>query len=470
MDPVEITSQSQKTNASGIGIFLKVLIILFWLGQIWTTPYYKRNDFLDYGYNGIVMYIDSVLQENTLVGGRFSVFEVILFVLGSYLFYRYRGTGIEEKESRWFLLISFLAVFISFLNPNNSFDQFKYLFANDPRLLLFYFFLLFTFLSISKEHLWIILYNFVKYGFIIALTQGAISSALFIMGKGIYFIGSSTTLPNAEILNVLIILSTIALSLFAKTRRPAFLLFVLLIHFTVLFGDRRTPIIVMILSDLLIFIYYNKISVPAILKLLAIFVIIYAAYYLLLSYEKFDLGYHLARVYSIFTSSYQGKYIDDMGHLEQTQATFATLLNNLDKFWGAGMRNYYDYVEGQSVYIHNNFVVVWALYGLHMSLFLLYVLYTYLKHTVKMFKESFVLHNHPVKAAVVFSSMMLLIGDAFTGDYFCKHFCYLSLFVFSITFLRLTTEDEKKLLFMFSGKRIMNSTESYSLNGSSINR
>lgn len=456
-------------KSAHISIILKILIVLFWIGQIWTSPYYKKNNFTEYGYNSIIIFCDTVMQENTLVGERFSIFEVVLFVLGCYLFYRYRGMGMEDKESRWFFVISFLVVFVSFLNPNNSFDQFKYIFANDPRILLFYVFLLFTFLSISKTHLWIILYYFLKYGFIIALTQGVISSSLFIMGKGIIFIRSSTTLPNAEILNVLIIFSTIALSLFAKTRKIAFLLFAILIHFTVLFGDRRTPIIVMILSDMMIFIYYNKITLSALLKLTAVFVIIYAAYYLLLSYEKFDLEYHLARVYSIFSSSYQGKYIDDMGHLEQTQATFTTLLNNLDKFWGAGLRNYYDYVEGQSAYIHNNFVVVWALYGLHMSIFLLYVLYIYSKHTIRMFKESFISHNHPVKAAVIFSSIMLLIGDAFTGDYFCKHFCYVSLFVFAISFLRLTAEDEKKMLLMLSGKRMLNSNELYSINSSSIN-
>jgi hypothetical protein len=457
-------------GSTKISFFLKALIILFWLGQIWTSPYYKKENYLDYGYNGIIIAIDAALQENTLVGQRFSLYEVVLFVLGIYLFIRYRGAGIEDKESRWFFIVSFFVVLISFLNPNNSFEQFKYLFANNPRLLLFYIFLLFTFLSIDKSHLCPVLYNFLKYGFIIALAQGVISSAYFILGKGIVFVGSTTTLPNAEILNVLILLSIIALSLFAKTKRIVFLLFTLIIHFTVFFANRRTPIIAMFLSDISLFIYYYRITLTSVLKLFALFILLYVLYYILLSYDKFNLEYHIARIYSIFSSSYYGKNLDDMGHFEQTQITFATLLGNLGQFWGAGMRNYYYYVEGQSSYIHNNFVVVWALYGLQMTLFLLYVLFVYIKHSIRMFKEPYGLRSYPVKAAVVFSSLMMLLGDAFTGEYFSKHFCFVSFFVLTITFLRLTAEDEDKIVLLFSGRKAVSLHDAYRAQNHSINQ
>lgn len=439
-----------------VGIFLKILIGLFWLAQIWTSPYYRKSDFINYNYNEIIMVIDGILQENTLIGGRFAIYELVLLFLGLTLITKYSSWGIRNKFAKRFYFISLIVVAISFFNPNNAFDQVKYLFTNDPRILIVYLFLLYSFLSVSKQYLGILLYTFVYYGLIAAAAQAAVSCVLFITGNGIYYISSATTLPNAEILNVLIVFSALSLSFYFKTGNLKYLLVVLLFHFTVLFADRRTPVYVLIFTDILIFLYYNKISISALLRVLFISTAAAGFYLLVISNDKFDLEYHFLRIFSLFSSSYQGDYINDMGHFEQTTQTFDTLIRNIGRFWGAGMRNSYYYVEGQSGYIHNNFAAVWALYGLHMTLFLFYLAGVYFKHVIVLISESVKGYSFPVKIAVAASSLMILLGDAFTGEYFCKHFSYMSLLCLSITFLLTTEKDEREIIFYLGGSPVKN--------------
>lgn len=434
---------------------LKVLIIIFWIGQIWTSPYYKKTDFESYNFNGIISFIDSILQENTLIGNRFSLYEVSLLLLGIILLKNYKGNGSDSKLLKNIFYISLLVVAISFLNPNNSITEIKYFFTNDPRLLLYFIFLLYVFLNLDRENLWGIIYYFIYYGLIVAVSQALVSSFLFITGNGIEYLGSSTVLPNSEILNVLIFFCSISLSLYFKTRQKRYLLVAILFHFTVIFSDRRTPILVMSLADILIFVYYNKVSLATLLRVIVIIVSITAFYLFFISNQQYDFEYHFLRIYSMFnTSAYQGEYLNDMGHLEQTARTFNTILTNLSHFWGAGMRNTYFYVEGQSGYIHNNFAAVWALYGLHMTLYLMFILIVFVKISFQLIRKSFQTHPFPLKAAVIITSMFLLVGDAFTGEYFCKHFCYVSFFVLSLSFLRLTEEDEEKILLSLTGNRI----------------
>lgn len=431
---------------------LVLLIILYWLGQIWTTPYYTQSASGFTSYNRIIQSFDSLLQENMLVGGRFALYEAVLLCLGLYILLNYRGRGLEDKFSKHIYFISFAVVFISFVNPNNSFGLMKYYFTYEPRILLFYLFLLYVFLTIDKRYIGIIIYTFLKYGMIISISQALVASLLFLSGNGIIILNSASTLPNAEILNVLILFSSIALSVYFTTRIKSFLLITLLIHFVVFFSNRRTPVVVLFLTDLLILFYYSKFSILSLFKIIIAGCMIFLIYSLFIAKPHNSIEYYFLRIYSLFGSSYRGEYLSDMGHFEQTVKTFNSLFTGNPEFWGAGMRNDYFYVEGQTGYIHNNFIAVWALYGLQMTLFLFYILCVYLKNIIMLLKDSFMTNQFPVKSAVIFSMAMILIGDAFTGEYFCKHFCYASLFAFTLSILRLTTEDEYQIIALFEGR------------------
>ncbi len=434
-------------------MLLKTLIALFWIGQIWTSPYVRGPDSSSLNYNPLFIFTDSILQENTLVGGRFSIYEIVLFLLGSALIFKYGNGGLKGRFAKKFFLISLAAVSISFFNPNNSFEQLKYFITLEPRMLLFYLFLLYAFLSIETNYREAITFAFISSGIIIASLLAVVSLFNFTAGKGIFYISAYTTLPNAEILNVMILLSAVSLAVYLRSRYVLYLIFVLLVHITVLFSDRRTPIVVMLLTDAVIFIYYNKISLITLIKTASITAVCLTLFFIFVPDEKPDFEYYFLRIWTLFSTSYQGEFLNDMGHYEQTARTFETLLNNADRFWGAGMRNSYYFVEGQSSYIHNNFAAVWALYGMHMTLFLFYVLWIYMRNVIKLIGESFKKHYYPVKAGVIIASLFILLGDAFTGEYFCKNFSYVSLFPLSISFLSLSSVDEAGLLLRFKGQR-----------------
>ena len=101
------------------------------------------------------------------------------------------------------------------------------------------------------------------------------------------------------------------------------------------------------------------------------------------------------------------------------------------------MRSGMNYVEGQSGYIHNSFVDVWAIYGLQMVLLYLFVFLIFLRKTVSFYIKK----TSPSKmiiAAVTFTYFMIIIGTAFTGEYIFKNFYYATQFVLIISAFKIS--------------------------------
>jgi hypothetical protein len=426
------------------GIPLKILIIFFWIIQLWTSPYYDAEKFAQKNYNFLFGWFDSLLQADTLVGKRFAWLEVTLLLLGLILIKKYGIKKFNEKISKRIFFISLFIVLLCFLNPNNSFDELKYLFSYQPRILLLFIFLLFIFMSVNKQGLVSALYYFILYGFIVAITQAFISSLLFAGGNGVKFLGSDTTLPHSEILNVMVIFNALALSLYLKLHRKFYLLIVLLFHITIIFADRRTQTAILMIVDLMVFLYYRRTGSRLFLKSIAVVGAILTLFYFLNEKAAVDIEYFTLRIYAVFGGKIReyGQNFTDMGHWEQTALTFSTLFSNLNIFWGGGLRNDMFYVYGQSSYIHNSFAAVWAQYGIPMALYLLFVLQLFGRRSFVYLKETSRISDHPILAPIVFSYTMILVGDVFTGEYFSKHFVYTALFVFVISFLRLNKVDE----------------------------
>ena len=247
-----------------------------------------------------------------------------------------------------------------------------------------------------------------------------------------------TTLPNAEHLEWMSIFSAVFLALYFKDRKKIYLAYVFLFHLVVFSGDRRTQTIVLIASDVMLIAYYlketpmrrlSRFLIPGLFLCFAVLVIV--------NVLNLDVSYHYDRVCGVFfPERYYCSRFGPGGHIEQTTTTFQTLLSNLDKFWGAGMRNKMNYVEGQTGYIHNSFVDVWAIYGLHMVLFYLFVLLIFLRKTISFY----IMKTSPLKlvvAAVTFTYSMNIIGTAFTGEYIFKNFYYVTQFVLIISAFKL---------------------------------
>ena len=452
-----MNSQSNTLNTStesfvnkNTGFIFYALVIVFWLGQLWCSPYASFDNNLAMGtpyshhLNPIMRIIDRVLDEPSLVGNRFSKYEVSLVVLALYIFMKFKNYMCREKFYVIFFGVSLLAVLVSLINPNNSFDKIKYLLTYQPRVLYVYILFLYTFTFLRSDVLSIILKKFFIVGSISAICLAVYSLFAFLIGKGPILFGHMTTLPNAEHLDWMSIFSAVFLALYFKDRKKIYLAYVLLFHLVVFFGDRRTQIGVLLASDVMLIAYYLKENlmlrlprflIPGLLLFLAVFVVV--------NVLDMDISYYYDRVCGIFfPERYYDARFSDGGHFDQTTTTFKTLLSNLDKFWGAGMRNEMNYVEGQSGYIHNSFVDVWAIYGLHMVLFYLFVFLIFLRKTVSFYIKK----TSPLKiivAAVTFTYFMIIIGTAFTGEYIFKNFYYVTQFVLIISAFKINENTFK---------------------------
>jgi hypothetical protein len=424
------------------------LVVVFWLGQLWCSPYAEYNNYLDMGnqyaahLNPIMRIVDRILDDQSLVGNRFSLYEVSLVALACYILITFKDYRQPERSSIMFFGVSLFVVLLSLLNPNNSFNEVKYLITDEPRKLYLYLLFLYAFTFIRANVLAFILKKFFLIGSYAAIALAAYSLFYFLIGKGPLLNGSMTTLPNAQNLDLLIIFSSIFLALYLNSRKKIYLIYVILFHLVVIFGDRRTQTAELIASDLMLMFYDSKDNIgvkltkcilPGMFVAGIVFIITWVA--------NIDVGYFLERFYSaLLPQKYYYGWYGDAGHWEQTFTTFKTLFANLDKFWGAGMRNEMNYVEGQSGYIHNSFVVVWAVYGLHMTLFYFFLLLLFLKRAVSFYFRDINASNM-ITASVVFTYLAIISGSAFTGEYVFKQFVYATQLVLIICSLKIDEES-----------------------------
>jgi hypothetical protein len=419
-----------------IGWVFYGLVVIFWLGQLWCSPYASFDNNLEYGgnplyahhLNFIMRYIDRFLDDFTLVGKRFSRYEVCLGAMSLYILVVFKKFRRMEKFPAIFFFVSLLTVLLSLLNPNNSFDDVKYLLTIDPRILYLYVLFLYSFTFLRADVLSVILKKFFVIGSYAAIILAAYSLFFFMIGKGPVFFGHMTTLPNAEHLDLLAIFSAIFLVLYLRSRKKSYLTYVILFHLVVIFGDRRTQTAILLSSDVMILAYYLKENMfKKLRKFIFTGSILAIGVLLIVWVSGIDASHYFARFHSVFaTESYSGALYSDSGHWEQTTATFKTMLDNLDKldrFWGAGIRNEMNYVEGQSAYIHNSFVAVWSIHGLHMSIFYILLLAVFLYKTISLYLGK-ISESTMIIAAVTFSYLMIIIGTAFTGEFIFKNFLY----------------------------------------------
>lgn len=424
-------------------IFFTGLIFLFWVGQFLTTPY-SRVDIYPY-----MRIIDSYFSDSEVFGFKgITLNEMVIYALICYIFLSFRKYYVKDSFFWWFFWISFAMVLISFLNPNNKLTSIKYLITDEPRRFILYLILLFVFGFLRKDILAMVLRRFFVVGAYLAGILSIIWLGTFLLGFGVFFLYSKATLPHAEILNWFIVFQIFFLFLFFKTTRYRYLFLTLVLFIMIFFGDRRTPNMVMIMSNVAFIAYCYRLSIIRILKIILITVLLAGIFFSVLKKININTDYFMNRVTGVLVNenkeTNQVKYYDDEGHLTQTLTTFGTMLANLDRFWGGGFRNVMFPVEGQTAYIHNNFVVVWALYGLHLTLFLALCFLIIGQRILNMFFKARSYVN-VIKTGIFIVFFFLIIGDAFTGEYFLKHVVYIPAFVLMLVTIKLDESCDKFL-------------------------
>ncbi|MDD5570028.1 MAG: O-antigen ligase [Bacteroidales bacterium] len=438
-----------------LNYFFYFLLILFWLAQFSSTPYDIKTLY------PFMRIISSIMMNADLIGHNITFFEIILYLIVMFLLFTFRSYYVYNKFFLRFYFFSVLIVIISFLNPNNSFDKLKYLITDEPRMLLFYLLFLYTFAFLRKDILAVLLKKTFNIGGYIVVLIAVYILINFILGNGIEYIGGKTTLPHAEILNSMIIFQGLFFLHYLIYKKNKFLYFSILMAFIVFLSSRRTPVFVMIIFNVILLFYVNKLNINKTFRIIISTVLILFAAVFTMKSLGIDIQYHFSRITSIInidTGSNElnnEKYMDDAGHFTQTRETFSTMFHDIaNRFWGAGMRNEMNYVEGQSGYIHNNFVVVWSIYGFHMSIFIFCVLFAFLRNSVLFFiKPLTKLNLFKVTVLSVFS--LIIIGDAFTGEYFFKHYVYVTQFVLVLCIFKI---DETNIEYILpSEKETLNS-------------
>ena len=138
--------------------------------------------------------------------------------------------------------------------------------------------------------------------------------------------------------------------------------------------------------------------------------------------------------YFIDDENFQDEY-GDSGHLEQSITTTQFFLKNIHSFWGSGFRNEIFYVDGQSVAIHNSYVNNWAIYGLHMTFYLIYTLILLL---IKFNDERKNIKSNPffIKFGIIVYLVIFYIVGWFNGQDFFHVIQYFTKFVLLFSIIK----------------------------------
>lgn len=357
-----------------------LLVFVFWFCNFFgSSDYYGLLQ-----YTGPIGILAVYLHKSA---GFYSTMDLSILFLTIYYFRKFPVSVTYNKEYYGFFLISIFAVVFCVINPNNNWTLKGLLFDENWRVFYLYLLMLFVFLFMRGDALAAVLRRMLLLGGIMAVLLSMYSIVRLFYSPSVNFVGRYVTIVQADVLFWIAIFQTLAVLAFFSTQRKIYLLVAAIFFITLFLSFRRSALLISLAVVSVIFVLVILRSgrffrtAKNIVLLSALFAIV--LYYLNAS-KAINLEYYYLRYSAVLSiigepqAVVGDRFISDMGHGIESQRTTQYMMNNLDRFWGAGFGNNPFIVPGATNngrYIHNSFVYVWSKFGLFMTLLLVYIMY-----------------------------------------------------------------------------------------------
>ena len=370
----------------------------------------------------------------------FTFYEIIVIVLSCVLILKCKPSYKYGNGTSKFLFIgTVIAIFITLFNPNNSFNLIELLFSEEIRKFYILVLFLYAVLFLKQEIRSKIVYAFWKIGIWTVLIGTLYYLLRYLSGNGMVWLGREVTLTYSDTLRLLSLVQIVFLTIYLQTSKTRHLLISLILLFALFFSFRRANLyLALIVDGIMIFAYFivNTEKRRLIFISLSVIVVVVLASTLVPRYLLEDVILRNVGIFSNYAGMRNADFAySDSGHLAESIITTKYFLANfLYHFWGGGIGGRRIYTGEFSSKIHNSFVHVWSLYGLHLTIYYLVILVVLLRRSWNNFglilsekgKQDFIVFSMSIYLTVYFLSGWLT-GAAFT-DYLQSMVVFVMLF------------------------------------------
>jgi hypothetical protein len=432
---------------------------IFWIALLWAST--ERSE-TGLGVNFIFLPLQNIFVASNEFKNfpGFELYMIYFCFMLSRLF-----IGYYTKQSRFvnlFLILTFLVTVINYTNPNNNYSVgfYSIITAKITRSFWIMVPFIYTLLYLKNNVFPVILNKILSIGIIVAALRVVFSLFAVAIGKGQSdLFGRNLSIWQSDILAWVSFFSVFCLTTFLVTKEKKFLWLSILFLLCNFLSYRRTALLVNIASGLIIYLVYiiriNKRLIVLYQFIGVLILVIFAGRFL---YNRSSLVFDLTNRYVSAISftglasvdeTVQGESeYTDSGHLKQSVTSWEFFLNNLDRFWGTGIRvsNSSFWVEGRSPGgVHNNIVYCWSRYGMYMVLYYVIVFITILLMIAKLNASVSVNSANGFMGLSVFIYLALfIVGGWFSGGTFFDNTQWGIQFIFIYSFMKLSSVNQNQ--------------------------
>jgi hypothetical protein len=389
---------------------------------------------------------------------KFSIYEILAVIL-IVLLAGFKKTNRPVKYSTFFLTCSVLLLVISFFNPYNSLPLQEYLF--EEKVFGFYFLIIFFFVIMSIDNeTYVDVFNAIaSVGLYVLLFASVQADIFYFIGRPNFFLGSyASTIPYMDVLIYLSVFQLLMLIQYLRTFEKKYLVYLMIFLVTLVLSYRRSALYVALVADIFLFLYYYYVTPKKTRATRIILISVCVGAVALVSfsilapdkYDNFVNRYLGAFSYFSNPSMKDDDIYSDSGHMEQSIITTQVFFDKVgDTFWGGGFGNRPFFVEGQALDnaknlggIHNNFVLVWAAWGTHATIYLAILVVLLISIMVKLISTKN--QNLTIAGAIIYLLGFLILGWT-NGICFISNMQYTFLFIFLFSVIKFLPQHEGEI-------------------------
>jgi len=415
---------------------LRILFILIWIGLFFasTDGWALTGGFSDKSLNKVnifqIIYNEPFLLSNN---NWITLFEILVVIFIVHLLALKSNTKIKQTSIKIVFFLSTFVFLLNLINPNNN-VSFIYLFiSKDIRHFYISILLMYSLAKITEEKRKDIILDFWRCGGIVIFIGSLFYFMLFTFGYGMIWLGRDVTITYGDTLRIIGIFHCLLLMLYLKTKNTNYILTAILLFVVMFFSFRRTILIVSIAFDFVaLFIFYIQAPTKRLISTFSVisFILSISIYNFFSGvFEKY-FGENFERILSafnyIFRINSSNFILSDSGHLDESIYGTIFFFNEVnERFWGGGVGGNRINFGLVTEKIHNSFVNVWSIYGLHFTIYLVLLVFLLVYEIFRLRNEKKMLMRMQIKVLII----LLIVVGWFAGGAITDNLQFMLIFI-----------------------------------------
>jgi hypothetical protein len=323
----------------------------------------------------------------------FSLLDLLVIGISVYLMIFHKiNLGNASGIQKFIFLLAIICFVLKMANPNNSSENPVFglpLFSEINN----YSFLIFfgTIISLPKRIFYAFILKLFEFATYAAILRSIILLGLYAAGQSrSFFFGIKSCLLEGDTLLILGLFQSVTFGLYLINKDKKYLISWFLLVLVQVFSTRRSPLFTALFCNAIVFAFYYVRKMNAFNKMATILILVFTVFILPVAVSSVSpqVKVYLDRYLGVFSSdSYSTDPANsDSGHFEQSQKTTEAALKI--GFWGVGYGHKLVLEGAFSIngeyFIHNVFAALWALHGVYMVIFYLFMVLLVLMHFLKL--------------------------------------------------------------------------------------